>query len=56
MPPVEHTEGLVVADIDAAAVRRERQSFDPTGHDGRPDVFSVSVDRRRRRAANFLDD
>ena len=56
VPPVEHAEGLVVADIDAAAVRRERQNFDPTGHYSRPDVFSVSIDRRRRRAAGFVDD
>ncbi|MBW3640402.1 MAG: carbon-nitrogen hydrolase family protein [Actinobacteria bacterium] len=56
VPPVEHTEGLVVADINAAAVRRERQNFDLTGHYSRPDVFSVSVDRRRRRAAGFVDD
>ena len=56
LPPDEHTEGLVVADIDVAAVRRERQNFDPTGHYSRPDVFSVTVDRRRRRAAGFVDD
>jgi nitrilase len=56
VPPVEHTEGLVVADIDVGAVRRERQNFDPTGHYGRPDVFSVSVDRRRRRATAFVDE
>ena len=56
VPPVEHEEGLVIADIDVAEVRRARQNFDPTGHYGRPDVFSVSVDRRRRRATQFVDD
>lgn len=30
--PVEHEERLVVADIDPAMVRRERQNFDPVGH------------------------
>ncbi len=53
--PVENEERLIVADIDLALVRRERQSFDPTGHYSRPDVFDVRVDRRRRDAAVFTD-
>lgn len=53
--PVEREERLVVADIDPAAVRAERQNFDPVGHYSRPDVFDVRVDRRRRRAAQFTD-
>ena len=48
--------GLVTAEIDLGRVDRERQNFDPTGHYSRPDIFQVSVDRRRRRAANFTDD
>jgi nitrilase len=54
--PVAGTEGLVVADIDVARVREERQNFDPTGHYGRPDVFELRVDRRRRAVATFEDD
>lgn len=53
--PVEHEERLVVADVDPAMVRRERQNFDPVGHYSRPDVFAVQVDRRRRDAASFVD-
>jgi len=53
--PVEDGEGLVVADIDPALVRAERQNFDVTGHYSRPDVFDVRIDRRRRGAAVFLD-
>lgn len=53
--PVTGDERLVVADIDPAAVRAARQNFDPTGHYSRPDVFDVSVDRRRREAARFVD-
>lgn len=48
-------EGLVVADVDAARVREERQSFDPTGHYGRPDIFELRVDRRRQSVARFSD-
>ncbi len=53
--PVTDTERLVVADVDAEQVRRERHNFDPTGHYARPDVFRVSVDRRRLAAAEFSD-
>ncbi|QIS12819.1 carbon-nitrogen hydrolase family protein [Nocardia arthritidis] len=54
--PVVGAEQLVVADIDPAEVARERQNFDPAGHYSRPDVFTVTVDRRRRNPAVFLED
>jgi len=54
--PVEDREGLIVADIDLAHVRQERQNFDPSGHYSRPDVFDVRIDRRRRAAALFIDE
>ena len=53
--PVRHEERLVMADIDPARVRGERQNFDPSGHYFRGDVFSVSVDRRRLGGATFSD-
>jgi nitrilase len=56
LPPVPHQRGLLLADIDTARVGEERQNFDPTGHYGRPDVFSVRVDRRRLRAVEFADE
>jgi len=45
-----------MADVDVARVREERQSFDPTGHYGRPDIFELRVDRRRLSVASFSDD
>jgi nitrilase len=53
--PVADEETLVVADIDLAQVRAERLTLDPTGHYSRPDVFAVTVDRRRRAASHFED-
>lgn len=53
--PVTDEERLVVADLDLAAVRAERQNFDPTGHYSRPDVFQVTVDRQRRAASRFAN-
>ncbi len=53
--PVAREEGLVTAEVDPAAVRGERQNFDPAGHYFRGDVFSVTVDRRRREAAQLVD-
>ena len=49
-------EGLVVAEVDVARVREERQNFDPTGHYGRPDLFQLRVDRRRLSVAELSED
>jgi nitrilase len=54
--PVVGEEQLVVADIDPARVRGERQNFDPAGHYFRGDVLNVTVDRRRLQPATFVDD
>ncbi|MDF5757491.1 carbon-nitrogen hydrolase family protein [Spongiactinospora sp. TRM90649] len=53
--PVSGEERLVVADIDLATLRGERQNFDPAGHYNRPDVFHLDVDRRRQAGAAFRD-
>jgi nitrilase len=51
--PVAGTEQLVVASVDAAAVRGERQNFDPAGHYFRGDVIKVEVDRTRLDPVTF---
>lgn len=53
-PQVE-TEGLFTAEIDHTFVRKERQNFDPAGHYSRPDVLSLSVNRKRQTTAEFKD-
>lgn len=53
--PVTGREALVVATIDHARVREERQNFDAAGHYGRPDVTHLTVDRRRQRTVGLID-
>jgi len=53
--PVTGREALVVATIDHARVREERQNFDAAGHYGRPDVTQLTVDRRRQSTFVAID-
>lgn len=53
--PVLDEEALVVAEIDAAAVRGERQNLDQAGHYARPDVLRLHVNRQRQGLVDFED-
>lgn len=52
--PMHREKGLLLADIEVEAARASRRKFDVSGHYARPDVFTLSVDRRVRRSAEFL--
>ena len=53
--PVVGEERVIVATIDHARVREERQSFDPAGHYSRPDVARLVVNRERQRTVTMID-
>lgn len=48
-------ERLILADLDFDRILEERQSFDPSGHYGRPELLHLEVDRTRMRSARFSD-
>lgn len=55
-PPVVGREGLITCEIQHEQVRRERHSFDPSGHYARPDVLRLVVNRARQTPVTFQGD
>lgn len=53
--PVEHAETVLVGDIDLDLITSAKHMVDAVGHYNRPDIFSLSVDRRSR-AAIYSDE
>lgn len=53
--PLNREKGILYADIDAEEARRARRSLDVCGHYARPDIFSLSVNRRPLDPVAFSD-
>ena len=54
--PLHETYGILYAECDPAKARAAKRTLDTAGHYGRPDVFSLSVNRRRLEPATFADE
>ena len=52
-PTTVGQEALLVPNLDHRRVREERHNFDCSGHNSRPDVLELTVDRERRSAVIF---
>lgn len=54
--PIVGKEAVLTATINLNEVRKERQNFDPSGHYSRPDVFELSVNRKRQKLVGFTSE
>ena len=53
--PLHREKGILYAEIDSETARRARRSLDVCGHYARPDVFSLTVNRKVLEPAQFGD-
>ncbi len=56
VPPLAEEGRVIVATLDHARVREERQNFDAVGHYARPDVLRLVVERGRQGVVRFTGD
>lgn len=53
--PMHREKGLLMCEIDIDKAKASRRKFDASGHYARPDVFKLSVDRRKKIPVHFDD-
>jgi nitrilase len=53
--PLHREKTILYAEIDREAARRARRSLDVCGHYGRPDIFTLSVNRKPLYPVDFSD-
>ncbi|HVK96319.1 MAG TPA: carbon-nitrogen hydrolase family protein [Flavisolibacter sp.] len=53
--PIVNKEAFAVATLDLTTVLKERQNFDPSGHYSRPDIFQLTIDRKRQTLVQLID-
>lgn len=53
--PMHQEKGLLIAELDVAAVQASRRKFDASGHYARPDVFQLHVNRSAMRPVDFTN-
>lgn len=56
--PLRDETGILYADLDRTALDAAKHTLDVAGHYARPDLFTLTIDRRPRKASgvNFLED
>ena len=42
-------KGLLLSEIDVSLARVSRRRFDATGHYSRPDIFSLKIDKSKKK-------
>lgn len=52
--PLWDQAGIITAEIDLRQIARAQFDFDPVGHYSRPDIFSLAVDTRPKRAVRLV--
>jgi nitrilase len=53
--PLHEEYGILYADIDATQASAQHRTMDVAGHYGRPDIFTLTVDRSPRPPISFQD-